>query len=875
VSNALVSSSAYDFYSQFLEIAANYFTLTDTSTLKVGMFGYTTDVFAHIAKDATFHRNFLYNEYFINSAALHTSVYNWAKILEEPVNLAQPAKLQAVFTVDTIAAEAAAQTSNAQFSLDGTTIITQPTIRTLTIDRKTPFIVGNYKFLLPHDIDIIFNRTSGANDAAITAVYDTSSANYIDSSIVSPYLKTSINLVNGSAQLSILINLYQLEYKEFNFNVLSDDILDRSIYEVDYSGSLASFNIFYNPNNSVSTSYTGLVPVFNDNVVDTTVSNYALYTPISDTQLRIYFSNKPNFFKPDFNSKLRIETFITLGDSGNFTYNGGITMNNTSLASLKYTIVSLTDSIGGTAVDTLTTMKTKLINKLRTRNSITTSDDLNALFTTIEATTSINNSLLSVVKTRDDFLSRQFSVYTLLRDANGGVVPSNTINMSMSIADVEAIGYVIKPGSLIIYDRTTSKYRFLDVTEIPDYYLNNSDSYIFSVPFLFNLDFKEFPKLNAYHTNYDKSYILDYEYININAPYQIVINDLGISRNSLIDIDKFRVNCFLNSSIINQSSLVLALAVYQGGSIIAIQPMTRNGTTTEFYFDINTLDTFDSQGRYLVSFDGVTNVATYEELEFKIGVFYSASTLTSDSTSAAPDLIAWGKSYASGNNPSSQVIDNFTIAAVLSPSIAVPIADDLSDIIHCPIKIDTGTGIVNITRLPVISAGFFLNNKLSNDVSTTLYNLINSLRASSLQLENNTALDVKFFNTCGLSQLFSSDTIDLSIQLQMSLNVLSSPRLDKKIKTFIVNFIENVNSKSEQRFSLSNLTTALETNFKEINFIKFVSINGANLQNVYYSSGLVSPYPKTYVPEFLTVKKKNGTDIDNSEYIFDIDINYI
>lgn len=855
MSTTNISDLSYDFETKFLDIASKYYKLADISTLKLGMFGYSTEVLAHIAKDGTFHRNFLYNEYFINTANLYTSVYNWAKILEQPIDLAQPSKIIAALTIPIDAVEAK--------------LVVQNNIKIFTISRKTTFSVGGKKFLLPHDLQIIFNRTTNTNNVAVTALYDTSSSNYIDTSITSPYIKT---MITGN-DLTLAINLYQLEIQEFNYNVLSDDILERSIYEIPFKGSLASFNVFYNENQTATAVYEPLTPIFND-IVDTTEQKYAFYSPVNENTLRVYFSTKAGFFKPAFNSKLKMEILVTSGSDSNFKYNGAITLNagNSSiLSNVRYSCVAISDAVGGTSTDSLKSIKLKLINRLRTRKSITTTYDLKTLFEEIESSSNIADSNLIAIKTRDDFISRNFSVYTMLRDNNNAVVPTNTVDLSFTIAEIENFGYSLKPGMLLIYDRTLDKYRLLSNAEIPDYYLNDNDSYIFSIPFLMNIDFKEFPKVSYFHTNFDNTYPLHYNFVNINVKYEVVINSLEMVRNSLIDINRYVMKCTLNSSIITESSLKVRVTLYKDGIAIGYADMTRNSTTSEFYLEIFTDDNFDENGNYFIrdtftDFSGsvIPEFAINGNLEFTIGVLYQDPNVTSVLQSPydkMPDILGAG---------------SYVVAAELSPKTNINIAESLSDIVKSTISIDTNTGVVHIKRVPIISSRFFLNNKLNSEISRSIYLFMNHLRSSISRLENNTSLDLKFFNTSGVSKTFSTDTTDLSFKMQIKLNEPVTVEIDRSIRKAIIEFVESTNNQQSFNFAISNLSTYLENTFDQIVWHKVTSLNGSNVQTVYKVDDFKEDvYPKTYVPEFLTVKKINGTDSEGNDYLYNIDIKYI
>jgi len=779
-----------------------------------------------IAEDSVFHRNMLYNVFFLNTSNLHSSIYNWAKILEEPIYLSQPAKLQAALTIN----------------------LSEITTNTFKIKKETKFNIDDFKYLLPHSITI------NQNNGSVSAFYnqDTLETNYLDTEIRSPYLKIKvITNEDGSRSLILLINLYQIESNIFKFKVLSNDIIDRSIYDVSFNGNLAYFNVNYlEPN---STTNIALKTLFND-IEDSKEEKYIYYSPINESAIRLYFSTKPGFFKPKFNSQLTAEVFTTLGETANFKYTGNIGVDTNSLGLTTANVVALTDSIGGTSSNSLQDTKLKLIKKLRTRNSITTSYDLESLFESLRSSNT-TNSFLTAIKTRDDFISRQFSVFSLLKDDNNAIIPSNTIDLDLSIMDIENLNYSFKPGTLVLYDRVMNKYRLLDNEEIPDYYLTNNDSYLYCIPFLINLDFKEFPKTNYYSTNYDKSYNLYYDYIDTSSVYDVVLNDFTISRNSLINVGTFNLSCYLNSSMPDTIKKI-KLKVFKDGLEQGYVFLTKVNNSTEFYCNFNTEDSFDSNGNYKIlnTFKDMDCILIpefifSENIEFKLAVGYGNTLLDTD----------------------------FTEIALLNPKTYIELAEDISDVIRSKLTINDSTGIVSIKSIPVISSLFFLNSKLNSNTSRTFNNLITLLRNSISLLENNTSLDLKLFNTYGLSRNTTADTIDLSLSIQIKLNIPKpDPILEYNIKEFITKFIEKSNNATAKEFALSNMLKELENTFKEISYIRFVNINGANLQNVGFINNYTdNNYPKNYIPEFMTVKKINGANFKNNDYIYNINIQYI
>lgn len=824
----VISEVSYDYSARFLELAAKFFTVSNLSTLKVGMFGYHNEIHSYLMKNSVFHRNMLYNEYFLNTASLHSSVYNWAKILEEPVYLAQPSKMQIAFS----------------FNLNELTLDNGGNA---VIPRTLQFTIGSYKFLLPHDIILTVKNNS------LVAKYDFSKANtnYLDSEIKTPFIKTKLeSSVNGTVVI-LLLNIYQLESNIVTYKVIANDILERSIYDMTFKNNLAAFNIRYKESNS--STKVPLNILFND-IEDNKISKNIYYSPLNTDSIRFYFSSKAGFFKPEFNSELEIEILSCLGSESNFNFSGNISVETSKLSALglsKVAVISLTDSVGGTDTATLQELKVRLIKKLRTRNSITTSYDLQSLFDSLKINSGSNSSL-TTIKTKDDFIARQFTMYSVIKDSSNLVIPSTTIDLTLSISEIETLGYVLKAGTFVLYDRVLNTHRLLNPSEIADFYLNNSSSYLYSIPFLINFDFKEFPKINYFSNNYEKSYELFYEDVSTDAEYEVVINEFTIKRNSLIDLDSFKLTTYFNTSIPSNLRRI-KLLVFRNGIYEAYSELNSIANTSEFTLDLITEDTFDNDGNFLI-----------------LNTFRNALTGNIIPNFPIDDTIEFKLEAGIDSG------GDFVRYATLSTRRNIEIAESLNSIIKSPLLINENTGMVTIKRVPLVSSLYFLNNKLNLDFTTSFESLKNILLSTLNLLENNTSLDLKLFNTYGPSNNFSSDTVDLSLALQIKLNTKADNIIDYNIKQFIVNFIEKINEDLIKEFALSNLLRALENNFPEISFIRFININGANLQNIEEINPITNNnYPKNYVPEYLTVKKIQGTNYRNSDFIYDINIVYL
>jgi len=143
------------------------------------------------------------------------------------------------------------------------------------------------------------------------------------------------------------------------------------------------------------------------------------------------------------------------------------------------------------------------------------------------------------------------------------------------------------------------------------------------------------------------------------------------------------------------------------------------------------------------------------------------------------------------------------------------------------------------------------------------------------KLENNTSVNLKFYNTYGPSKYFHSRTIDgintnITMKLSITLYDTYTQDLDFKIKNFILDFIEKINESSANTFAISNLIRELEKNFEDIRYIEFEELNGHEInsdgnQIIYYDYPSIKDMTKeqliNYVPEYLNVH------IDKEAYI--------
>ena len=217
--------------------------------------------------------------------------------------------------------------------------------------------------------------------------------------------------------------------------------------------------------------------------------------------------------------------------------------------------------------------------------------------------------------------------------------------------------------------------------------------------------------------------------------------------------------------------------------------------------------------------------------------------------------------------------------------------------------------------IPLIGAEYFLYKY--DEIFSILDNYISILESVIPRLENNTTIDLKFYNSYGPSlyhHTINSDAneikddnkiedynrnnllsrVDIIIDMKLHLYEEINDDTDEAIKKFISDFIEASNV--DGVIPISNLIRLLEMNFPIIKYIEYNGLSGD------YSESISNKYQKIenydinfrnmtkqeiieYVPEYINLKKgledqkiidENGNNIPlTNKYGFIININYV
>ena len=437
-----ISIEKYDIQNHWInDIATKYMDVSNINHLKVGLFGYLNEVMATEIRYDVAHRNFLYDETFLNTASMTKSIYNKAKSYNYEISQAFPASCVIVF------------------SLKQSDIIKYGEKE---VDDKG-FYTGNYKFKLSSDTkfmmdefefrpetDIVIMATKVDRDKySYTSRYDFSKCKDNKgrfSGINNPYIATWVDRDSKLGDIiSIRINIYQYTKNITRYENFSNDLSDNLVFDTKFVNNLCGFDMDY--------TYAGKTKTINGYFNDsfTPEDEEYFYYSFDINTLTTYFSGLPSEFKPAINSKLDLNIYTTLGTKCNFSYEGIINcIFESKYSYMEYGVNLLSDPVGGKDMPTKKEIKQDLIYEFLTRDNLITEFDLNNYFNKIIKSNIVNSSEILFIKKRDDVLKRSYSAFILFKDKNNFVIPTNTIDMDLFIKTNK--DHTVYAGSSIVYD---------------------------------------------------------------------------------------------------------------------------------------------------------------------------------------------------------------------------------------------------------------------------------------------------------------------------------------------------------------------------------------------------------------------------------------
>lgn len=438
----IINSDIYGLAKLVDDVKKEFIPEETSETLAVGTYGYIGAIESKRLQTQVIMSQELCNESFASRARLERNVITHAITSNiEDIN-AVPAKMDVILAIR-------------QRDIDDLMKNNK-----FIIDRECPIYVGNFEFHLEYDI-VLQRITIAGNENTYTAQYDMSRENP-SSTITNPYISApAIIMLNSEYYIFINVILSQVEHNRNYSKLVSSNVIDNKTVNFTFNDQLSYFEIHV----IESSEDFYITPVFEGSGVPDNVSYYCWYQYIDVDKIRVRFDR--NSYMPGLNAEIEILYKTTKGTEGNFPYKDDIVATFESemygYKNLNIMITPVSDSDNGKNRKSKKELQKLIPKEKLARGALTTINDLNNYFGMIDS----DYGRIVVQKKIDNQQERIYYAYVVLKDVNGDIVPSNTIDLKIpmdqlietTIAESKSPRYVLRPGTKIRLsdDKTTGE----------------------------------------------------------------------------------------------------------------------------------------------------------------------------------------------------------------------------------------------------------------------------------------------------------------------------------------------------------------------------------------------------------------------------------
>lgn len=846
-------------------IAPKYFDFDDVDDLNVGIFGYLADVESSTSEDISNIISIYAKEIFPNLAEIPESIYSYAGAYNVTDLLATPASARFVLFI-----------SENDIIKNG---IKNGQYYEYYLDSGTTIIVEDYSFVLDYDIKITYRYHRG--ELVFSAMYHKEFTNSI-ANTNDPYIRIKRITYNAENFIGLMIHANRVNVSEELIPLISNDKINAPKATFRFEDSLCNFEVLYKAPDSET--YIQLEKRFYR--AEPSKNPFCFFRYKDVDKIEISFTSRDGYFQPKFNGELLIKKYTGNGSKDNFPlYTGDAIfvqpryhkyIYNQNLIMLALIQTACT---GGCDAPTLDEIRELYLIKMRTVDSYTTENDLQIYFN--EVRKKLGNEV-KFIKKRDDVAYRLFSAFSLMKDKNGDIYHTNTVNLITRPEEMIEYdtAFILKPGTVYDYSGRSR----IDCRLKPDLTIydkaETKEQFYYTCPYLIYLH-KEQESISYFYNSINETILLDYSYSNTNCVVQFIANMITVYRNSIQGEMEYKIKLNLSVSTTQHNPIIdpetdqdlgtlkvkMILPNSFGNDVCAIDFKILNYNQLQRYYELeatiktndritinNEMEILDT---YLVD-SGEYGTATVPiNTGFKLMIFYKPENENETAPRKVMDLPDLDGHLLTNvyTNEKGRTLDlMLSVKSCRSNLTYIPRGENDYEII--------------ISHLPSIST------TICHDEERLQY-LVDSLKSQHLMIEslmtkvtNSFSVDMKFYNTYGRSNHFTVgedekllDRVNCRIKFKVSPAVgCDEGRLVTNIRSLIKNFIESINETGYNSFYVSNCITLLEESLDDIMYLKFISINEYDsMAQVIDNKGLdlmtVSREElREYVPEFLTVQ---------------------
>ena len=535
-----ISNDIYDIVESVNNLQKRYIEDENEATLALGLYGFLADTESKKIQTSVIMTGKMGNEMFPTRAQLTKNVLTHAIYNNIPDINATPAKIMLnmgikVEDIDKYAV-------NNKFILDCT----------------CPIFIGSYEFHFDYDIIITRNQINNNTENpsyVYSAQYDMTEENKL-SDIINQYLKQPFVIKIGNDNYVVFQSVArQYSIDETRDKVTSASLIENKTFIFDYYNQLSWFDVYVTDANGDEIRLTPLLYGENINGID----DFCWYLFLDDNTVRITFDARS--LVPALNSTIRVKAYTTLGSEGNFNYtkvdktSDGyfIDLNSTERNyNISTYVIAVSDSANGNDRKSKAQLQKLIPKAAMSRGSLTTEKDIDNYFNLIDD----ENNRLVLRKKVDNQLNRIWYGYFLLKDEEGNVIPTNTIDLKISNLSSFLIlddngKYILPAGAVIKYDVDKMVGEVINESDVPEAYTDEyySSNYYYYMT-VYNTIICPDPLFTGYtSTVIDKDSFFKFDWVNENCPFQFVANRCNFKRSLLDDPEKYRFDFKIAQSI--------------------------------------------------------------------------------------------------------------------------------------------------------------------------------------------------------------------------------------------------------------------------------------------------------------------------------------
>lgn len=194
--------------------------------------------------------------------------------------------------------------------------------------------------------------------------------------------------------------------------------------------------------------------------------------------------------------------------------------------------------------------------------------------------------------------------------------------------------------------------------------------------------------------------------------------------------------------------------------------------------------------------------------------------------------------------------------------------------------------LITLKEVPVAKANWIKSTENFNYLTTEITSIYGELKDIYFSLENNYNIDLKFYNTYGMSKFFRVGIRSMWSPLKhvngsFKFGVYLSSMVNRasfltQFRTFVKNAIESINgTETSQSIYILNLIHDIKDNFSEIGYLEYYGFDDYE-----YDVQKIEPIPtsemdtellSSYIPEFINI----STHLENGENVPNIDVEFL